>query len=84
MGLKAIAVDTDDAIGAAWEEALAADEPTVLDMRCDPEMPPIPPHATYDQAKDLVESILRGDPARWHLMAQGMKTKAQEFMPHRS
>ncbi|MBY0287863.1 MAG: thiamine pyrophosphate-requiring protein [Mycobacteriaceae bacterium] len=83
MGIKAIAVDTDDAIGPAWDEALAADEPTVLDIRCDPEMPPIPPHATYEQAKDLVESILKGDPARWHLMAQGLKTKAQEFVPHR-
>ncbi|ORB64747.1 thiamine pyrophosphate-requiring protein [Mycolicibacterium tusciae] len=83
MGLKAIAVDTDDAIGPAWDEALAADEPTVLDIRCDPEMPPIPPHATYEQARDLVESILKGDPARWHLMAQGLKTKAQEFVPHR-
>ena len=83
MGLKAIAVDTDDAIGPAWDEALSADEPTVLDIRCDPEMPPIPPHATYEQARDLVESILKGDPARWHLMAQGLKTKAQEFVPHR-
>jgi len=83
MGLRAIAVDTDDAIGPAWDEALAADEPTVLDIRCDPEMPPIPPHATYEQAKELVESILKGDPARWHLIAQGIKTKAQEFVPHR-
>ncbi len=83
IGLNAVAVDTDDAIGAAWDEALAADGPTVLDIRCDPEMPPIPPHATYEQAKELVESILKGDPARWHLMAQGMKTKAQEFVPHR-
>ena len=83
MGLRAIAVDTDDAIGPAWDEALAADEPTVLDIRCDPEMPPIPPHATYEQAKELVESILKGDPARWRLIAQGIKTKAQEFVPHR-
>lgn len=83
IGLDAIAVDTDEAIGAAWDSALAADGPMVLDFRCDPEMPPIPPHATYEQAKELAESILKGDPARWHLMAQGIKTKAQEFIPHR-
>ncbi len=83
IGLNAIAVDTDDGIGTAWDQALSADGPTVLDIRCDPEMPPIPPHATYEQAKELIESILKGDPARWHLMAQGMKTKAQEFVPHR-
>jgi pyruvate dehydrogenase (quinone) len=83
MGLHAVAVDADDDIGAAWDEALASDRPTVLDIRCDPEMPPIPPHATFEQAKELTESILKGDPEGWHLMMQGIKTKAQEFVPHR-
>jgi thiamine pyrophosphate-dependent acetolactate synthase large subunit-like protein len=38
MGLKAIAVDDPDAVGPAWDEALAAREPVVLDMRTDPEV----------------------------------------------
>jgi pyruvate dehydrogenase (quinone) len=83
MGLHAIAVDHDDDVGGAWEQALAADGPTVLDIRCDPEVPPIPPHATFEQAKELTESILKGDPEGWHLMMQGIKTKVQEFVPHR-
>jgi pyruvate dehydrogenase (quinone) len=83
MGLNAVAVDTGDAVGAAWEQALAAEGPTVLDIRCDPEVPPIPPHATYEQTKELMASIVKGDPAAWHLMVQGAKTKAQEFVPHR-
>ena len=28
-----------------------ADRPSVLDVRCDPDVPPIPPHATFEQAK---------------------------------
>ncbi|CAA0110877.1 Putative thiamine pyrophosphate-containing protein YdaP [Mycolicibacterium vanbaalenii] len=83
MGLQAIAVDNEDDIGSAWDQALSADGPVVLDFRCDPEVPPIPPHATYEQAKELTSSILKGDPAAWHLMVQGTKTKAQEFVPHR-
>lgn len=83
IGLDAVAVDTEDAVGAAWEYALAADGPTVLDIRCDPEMPPIPPHATFEQGKELMASIVKGDPEAWHLMVQGAKTKAQEFVPHR-
>jgi pyruvate dehydrogenase (quinone) len=83
IGLDAIAVDSEDAVGAAWERALAADGPTVLDIRCDPEMPPIPPHATYEQGKELMSSIVKGDPAAWHMMVQGAKTKAQEFVPRR-
>ncbi|MBY8860422.1 thiamine pyrophosphate-requiring protein, partial [Nocardia sp. CA2R105] len=65
----------------AWDQALHADGPIVLDVRCDPEMPPIPPHATWEQMKETVESILRGDPNAWHMMTQGVKTKAQEFVP---
>ncbi|WP_179469066.1 thiamine pyrophosphate-requiring protein [Mycolicibacterium vinylchloridicum] len=83
MGLEAITVDEPDDIGRAWDRALAADKPTVLDVRCDPEMPPIPPHATYEQGKELLTALAKGDPARWHIMMQGAKTKAQEFVPHR-
>ena len=81
MGLEGIAVDADDDVAAAWERALAAPGPVVLDVCCDPEVPPIPPHATYEQIKDLTSSILKGDPNAWHLMYQGAKTKAQEFIP---
>ena len=44
-------------------------------------MPPIPPHATYEQIKELTSAVLKGDPNAWHLMYQGAKTKVQEFIP---
>ncbi|MDT5135193.1 MAG: hypothetical protein QOE41_4504, partial [Mycobacterium sp.] len=84
MGLNGIAVDDPDHVGPAWDQALSADRPAVLDVRCDPDVPPIPPHATYEQMKDMAAAILKGDPGAWHLIVQGAKTKAQEFVPHRS
>ncbi|MBF6273098.1 thiamine pyrophosphate-requiring protein [Nocardia sp. 852002-20019_SCH5090214] len=81
FGLAAIEVDDPEQLAGAWERALSADRPTLLDVRCDPEVPPIPPHATWDQMKATAEAVLRGDPNAWHLVAQGMKTKAQEFLP---
>ena len=81
FGLDGIAVDDPAELSGAWERALASNRPTVLDVRCDPEVPPIPPHATWDQMKATAESVLRGDPNAWHLMVQGAKTKAQEFLP---
>jgi pyruvate dehydrogenase (quinone) len=84
MGLNAIAVDTEDGVADAWKQALAADRPTLLDFRCDPEVPPIPPHATYEQIKEMTAAVLKGDPNAWHLIYQGAKTKAQEFVPHRN
>ena len=79
MGLRAIAVDDPDELGPAWDEALAAAEPTVLDVRTDPEVPPIPPHATYDQMKSMAEAILKGDPNGWHVISELTKNKAAEL-----
>ena len=81
LGLVSIAVDDPERIGAAWQTALAADRPAVLDIRCDPEVPPIPPHATFEQMKATAASLLKGDPDALHVMVQGTKTKLQEFVP---
>jgi pyruvate dehydrogenase (quinone) len=82
LGLQAIAVDKPDDIGPAWDRALAADRPTLLDVRCDPNVPPIPPHATLEQMRDAGRAILDGDEDRWGIVKEGIKTKVQEFLPH--
>ncbi|MDO3647020.1 thiamine pyrophosphate-requiring protein [Nocardia mangyaensis] len=79
MGIEAITVDDPESIGPAWDRALSANAPILLDIHCDPEVPPIPPHATYDQIKDMGRAVLQGDPNAWHLLVQGVKTKAQEL-----
>ncbi|MEP7022321.1 MAG: thiamine pyrophosphate-requiring protein [Actinomycetota bacterium] len=84
LGLYGISVDKPDQLGAAWETALAADRPTVLDVRTDPDIPPIPPHATFEQAKDAAKALIKGDPDRLGVIREGVKTKIQEFLPHTS
>jgi pyruvate dehydrogenase (quinone) len=81
LGLGAVTVDRPDQIGPAWEQALDADRPTVLDVHCDPDIPPIPPHATFEQMKDAAEALLHGDENRWGVIKEGVKTKIQEFLP---
>ncbi|OLZ58087.1 thiamine pyrophosphate-requiring protein [Amycolatopsis keratiniphila] len=81
LGLEAISVDDPADLGPAWDRALGAGRPAVLDVRCDPEMPPIPPHATFEQMKAMTEAIMKGDPEAFHLVVQGVKTKLQEFIP---
>jgi pyruvate dehydrogenase (quinone) len=83
IGLMSWSVDKPEDIGPAWDRALAADRPAVLDVRCDPNVPPIPPHASFEQVKDTALSLLHGDEDRWDVMTQGVKTKLQEFLPHR-
>ncbi len=84
LGLAGIAVDEPGQVGSAWDQALAAGRPAVLDVRTDPNVPPIPPHATFEQAKDAAMALLKGDPDRWGVLKEGLMTKAREMLPGRS
>jgi pyruvate dehydrogenase (quinone) len=81
LGLQGIAVDSPDGVGPAWDAALAADRPTVLDIRCDPDVPPIPPHATFEQIKATASAILHGDEDAAGFVRQGIKQKVQQYVP---
>jgi pyruvate dehydrogenase (quinone) len=84
IGLGAITVTDPSELETAWQAALCAERPTVLDVHCDPEIPPIPPHATFEQMKDAATALAKGDANRWHVLKEGLKVKAQEVLPHRS
>ena len=81
LGVRGIRVERPDDVGAAWDQALAADQPVVIDALCDPDVPPIPPHATPDQISELTKSLLKGDPDAWHVIKTGVKQKLAEFLP---
>jgi pyruvate dehydrogenase (quinone) len=57
IGLKGIFVDNPDRVGAAWDEALSADRPVILEAYTDPNVPPLPPHITLKEAKNFVSMI---------------------------
>jgi pyruvate dehydrogenase (quinone) len=62
IGLRGIFVDNPDRLAGAWEEALASDRPVVLEVKTDPEVPPLPPHITLKQAKNFASTIVSPDP----------------------
>jgi len=62
LGLKGIRVDRPDQVAAAWDQALSADRPCVIEAHTDPNVPTLPPHITYKEAKAYTEAILKGDP----------------------
>jgi pyruvate dehydrogenase (quinone) len=80
LGLRGIRVDSPEQVGPAWDEALAADRPVVLEVVTDPEVPPLPPHITLEQAKALSSALLHGDPHAGRIVSQSFKQKAQEFI----
>jgi pyruvate dehydrogenase (quinone) len=82
LGLGALTITDPEHLEDAWREALSADRPYVLDIHCDPDVPPIPPHATLEQMTDMAAALIKGDTSRWGVIKEGLKTKAQEFLPH--
>ncbi|HET7682187.1 MAG TPA: thiamine pyrophosphate-requiring protein [Marmoricola sp.] len=78
IGLNAVTVTEPGQVGEAWDQALAADRPTVIDCHTDPNIPPIPPHATLEQMENSAEALFKGDEDRWGVLKEGIKTKAAE------
>jgi pyruvate dehydrogenase (quinone) len=81
LGLRGILAEKPEDVAPAWDEAMAADRPCVVEFVTDPAVPPIPPHATWDQMEKALESIVRGDADRVDVVKEGIKAKVQEFLP---
>ncbi|MET9528460.1 thiamine pyrophosphate-requiring protein [Streptomyces coeruleorubidus] len=83
LGLTGIRVEKPEDVEAGWRAALEADGPAVVEFLTDPAVPPIPPHATWEQMEATAASILKGDSDRGSVVKQGFKAKMQEFLPGR-
>ena len=57
LGFVGIRVDAPEQVAPAWERALAADRPVVLEAVTDPEVPPLPPHIEFEQARNLAAAL---------------------------
>jgi pyruvate dehydrogenase (quinone) len=79
LGFKGIRVDSPDRVADAWDEALSAERPVVYEAITDPEVPPLPPHIRFEQAKGLTTSLLKGEPDAVKIVKQSLKGKLQEF-----
>src|SRR5581483_4302504 len=79
VGLVGIRCEKGDEIGAAWDEALAARRPVVLEVVVDNEIPPLPPKITRDEAKKLVKALAKGDSERLGIIEKGFMQKFYEF-----
>ena len=80
IGLKGIFVDNPDRVGAAWDEALSADCPVVLEAYTDPNVPPLPPHITLKDAKNFV-SMIPSEPELGSVLKNSAKELLTSVMP---
>lgn len=62
LGLKGVFVNDPEKVGEAWEDVLSADRPAVLEVITDPNVPPLPPHISFEMMVKYGEALLKGDP----------------------
>jgi pyruvate dehydrogenase (quinone) len=85
IGLKGLYVDNAEQMGAAWDEALAADCPVVIEVKADPNVAPLPPHITLAQARVFASTLMKGDPDEGNVIVETAKQVFGAVLPgHRN
>ena len=80
-GLVGIRVGKPSEIGPAWEAALSAGRPAVLDVYSDADVPPLPPHITLEQAKAFAKSMFHGDSDTRGMLRASIKEIVDGVLP---
>ncbi|HEX4294176.1 MAG TPA: thiamine pyrophosphate-requiring protein [Rhizomicrobium sp.] len=70
LGLEGLTLDDPGDVGTVWDKALAADRPVVVDMKVDPNVVALPPHATLEQTKNFFLALARNDEDRNAVLQQ--------------
>ena len=80
LGLEGIEVKTPEEIVPAYERALAASRPVIIDAHCDPDVPPLPPHINFEQAKAYMSTLFQGDPNEMGIINQSAKQMMSTYL----
>jgi pyruvate dehydrogenase (quinone) len=80
IGLKGVFVDNPDRVGTAWDEALSADRPVILEAYTDPNVPPLPPHITLKDARNFV-SMIPSEPELGSVLKNSAKELLTSVLP---
>ncbi len=73
LGFEGIRIDKPEDIVPGWQRAFNSSRPVVIEFVADPEVPPLPPHITFEQARAYASSFIEGDPHRWRMLKQSVK-----------
>ncbi|MEX3821622.1 thiamine pyrophosphate-dependent enzyme, partial [Paraburkholderia sp. BR14262] len=81
VGLTGIYVDNAEQLGDAWDQALASPRPVVLEVKTDPDVPPLPPHVTIEQARHFARALMEGDPDEGGVIANTARQVMASVIP---
>jgi pyruvate dehydrogenase (quinone) len=75
LGLKGVFVNDPEKIGEAWDDVLSADRPAVLEVITDPDVPPLPPHISFEMMVKYSKTLLKGDPDEMKIIKSTWKSE---------
>jgi pyruvate dehydrogenase (quinone) len=79
IGLRGIRVERPEQVASSIAAAFSSSVPVVLEAYTDPEVPTLPPHITFEQAKNYASALLKGDPDEVGIIRQSAKSTAESF-----
>jgi pyruvate dehydrogenase (quinone) len=79
LGLLGLRMEKQEDVAPVWDAAFAATRPVVINAYTDPEVPPLPPHITLEQARKFMTSMLKGDESAFDEIVQSAKSMAAKL-----
>ena len=68
-------------IKEAFVAALAADRPVLVECHTDPEVPPLPPHITLQQAMHFMSTLAKGDQREGNMIVGAARQVIGSILP---
>ena len=81
IGLLGIAVHSPDEVGDAWDRALSAERPTVIDAHVSANIAQLPPHITFEEAHKYFSALIKGDPDETGIIKESVKSVIAGIVP---
>ena len=80
VGLNGFYCDEPERIADTWRTALASDRPCIVEFRADPDVPPLPPHITLEDAKNFM-TMMRDEPNLGSVIANSARQLFARVLP---
>ena len=81
LGFTGIKVDKPEQVGPAWDVALSATRPVVFEAYTDPNVSILPPHISFEQAKNFMSAMIKGDPDERGVIVESVKSVMAGLFP---
>ena len=60
---------------------MASPGPVVLEVKTDPEVPPLPSHITFKDARNFMTTLIKGDPREGHMIVDTARQVLSSILP---